>query len=77
MVGATFEDSRVVDALASFVPVWVDGDAHGDVMRNLRIRGYPTTIFLDSDGREIDRIVGAVDADDFLRRLERTKNKLL
>lgn len=40
-------------------------DASGEVSFNLGLQGTPTTIFLDSEHREIGRIVGATDAAGF------------
>lgn len=33
-------------------------DAGGKVLRDMRIRGLPTTIFIDADGREVGRALG-------------------
>jgi len=49
-------------------------DPQGRVMRRLSVRGLPTTILIDSHGREVGRVVGPVEWDKpdvvaFIRRL--------
>ena len=39
-----------------------------------RVRGYPTIIVLDNSGNELDRIVGYLPPDNFLKELNRIKN---
>jgi len=54
-------------------------DADGAVLRDLRIRGLPTTVLIDAEGREVGRALGAAEWDSptvtaFLRRcLGKTK----
>lgn len=40
-----------------------------DFAKKYNVSGYPTILFLDSDGKEIDRIVGYVPAKDFLEMM--------
>ncbi len=53
-----------------FVPVKVDGDKHEDIVRKYAIRGYPTTLILESSGEEIKKIVGYREAEVFLAELK-------
>jgi thiol-disulfide isomerase/thioredoxin len=50
-------------------PVAYDGD--GDLAPS--IAALPTTIFLDSNGHEVDRVNGPISKDDLAHRLERLK----
>lgn len=56
-------------------------DAGGNVLRDLQIRGLPTTVLIDAEGREVGRALGAVEWESdsvvaFLRRcLGKTKPK--
>jgi len=63
----------VLDDVAGAVPgvVYVDIDAeqHLDVVRRLDIRRTPTTIVLDSGGREVARAAGAPRRDQVLRAI--------
>jgi hypothetical protein len=41
------------------LPIWLDPD--GDAVHALKLRGIPTTLIIDRQGRERDRLEGAVD----------------
>jgi thiol-disulfide isomerase/thioredoxin len=58
-----------VNKLNLSFPVAYDGD--GDLAGS--IAALPTTIFLDSTGREVDRVNGPISKDDLAHRLERLK----
>ena len=57
------------DLLIEELPIFV-GDGAG-IAKNLKLRGIPTTIFIDKDGYEFARIVGSIDfnSDEFLNWL--------
>ena len=44
-----------------------------EIAKNLKLRGLPTTIFIDRDGNEFARIVGSIDfnSDEFLKWLKK------
>ncbi len=42
-----------------------------DLAKQFNVRGYPTTVFVDSEGEEVDRIVGYLPTDEFLTELKR------
>ena len=42
-----------------------------DIAKKYSIRAYPTFLILDSDGNEINRIVGSGDADSFITRTKK------
>ncbi len=68
-------DPRVQAEASRFVAVKADGTESTDEFMALAdkygVVGMPTVIFIDGRGREVrDRIIGAVDADEMLRRLE-------
>lgn len=66
----TLADPQVVKALASLVPVRLDGDREGrDEAARLQVRGYPTIVFLAADGREVGRIPGYLEPGPFLQEL--------
>ncbi len=52
-----------------FVRVRVNGEEHRDVMRKYGVRAFPTIVFLDANGGEIDRINGYMPAAPFARRV--------
>jgi thiol:disulfide interchange protein DsbD len=58
----------------------VDGTDRGDeaviaAVRKYRVWGFPTVIFFDSSGNEIQaaRVTGFVDSEEFLKRIEAVK----
>jgi thiol:disulfide interchange protein DsbD len=71
-------DPRVRQAAARFVKVKVDGTEDRPeiqaIQERYRVQGMPTVVFIDSAGvQEADRIIGAVDAEEMLRRLRAVK----
>src|SRR5688572_5715744 len=56
----------------AFVPVYVDGDRPGaqKLGARFKVRGYPTMVLLDPQGRELSRLPGEVDAPQVLALLQ-------
>ena len=73
----TFTDQKVIDfAKQNLISKKIDAEK-GDgpkQKKKYRVRGYPTILFLDSQGVEIDRIVGYRPPEEFLSELNRIKN---
>jgi len=67
----TFRDPGFIQSARSFVTVQVDGDKERGLASLYRVKGYPTTVFLDRRGREIGRIVGYRDAASFAAEMAR------
>jgi hypothetical protein len=56
-----FSDDSVVEASKKLMPVLVDcdwGKKNKDVSGKYGVRGYPTIIFTDPDGKEVERLHG-------------------
>jgi hypothetical protein len=66
-----FNRQDFVDRARFFVPVYLDGDTKSAQKLGARfnVSGYPTMILFTSDGREITRLPGEVDADQYMRVL--------
>jgi thiol-disulfide isomerase/thioredoxin len=66
---------RVLDEVASVVPgvshVEIDAEHHLDVVRRLGVSRTPTTLVLDSGGREVSRAAGAPTRDAVMATLAR------
>ena len=66
---------RVLDEVASVVPgvrhVEIDAEHHLDLVRRLGVTRTPTTLVLDSAGREVSRAAGAPKRDAVLATLAR------
>ncbi len=66
----TFSDPRVQEKLAkNYVVAKIDADKNSNLASNYGIYGYPTLLILNSNGQEINRIEGYVDADNLLNQI--------
>jgi tetratricopeptide (TPR) repeat protein len=74
LAGSAFKNADVVKALSAFTPVLVDGDTEKDMTKKYGVHGYPTVVFADAQGAEIDRIVGYREAAQYLAEIERIKS---
>ena len=70
----TFSDGRVLKEMENFTNYKIDMTKMTPENENLRKRfkvvGMPTVLIIDSNGKEINRITGFVNADEFLSNLE-------
>ncbi len=59
-----FNRADFVARSRAFVPVYIDGDSPGaqKLGTRFKVRGYPTMVLFASDGRELTRLPGEVDA---------------
>ena len=70
----TFSVPEVRHELERFVPMKVNGEKGGaELAASFGVDSYPTLIFLDPDGNEMDRILGYLPPDRFLRRVRRIR----
>ena len=73
----TFTDKRIIDfAKQNLISKKIDAEK-GDGpehKKKYRVRAFPTILFLDGQGVEIDRIVGYRPPEEFLNELNRIKN---
>ena len=75
----TFSNPEVVAYVEqNYIAYKVDAEkGEGVALANkFRIRGYPTTVFLDAQGTELGRQIGYVDAQQFLALLRKYKASL-
>ncbi len=73
----TFSNKKIIDfANNHLISLKIDAEkGYGPNQKEkYRVRGYPTIIVLDNSGNELDRIVGYLPPDDFLKELNRIKN---
>ena len=66
-----FNRQDFVERARFFIPVYLDGDSPSAQKLGARfnVSGYPTMILFTPDGREITRLPGEVDADQYMRVL--------
>ncbi len=71
----TFSDPRVIEKTKSFKTYKVDMTHTMDektekIRKQFNIKGMPTIIIMDSNGKEIKRLTGFIDPDEFLKIIE-------
>ena len=54
----------------SFAAAKVDGDKRPDLKSKLKVSGYPTTLFLTSEGKEVGRVRGLVAPEDMITAMQ-------
>ena len=67
----TYSDPRVIEALSSFIKLKADlsyshSEKTSQISNRHKIRSFPTIIFFDSSGQEIQRVSGFLAPDQFL-----------
>ncbi|MCK4302266.1 MAG: thioredoxin fold domain-containing protein [candidate division Zixibacteria bacterium] len=61
-------DSAVIEFLSGeMILVKIDAEADSALAREHHISGYPTTVMLDENGEEIDRLVGYVPPEEYIQ----------
>lgn len=66
----TYRNAAVAnDVNTAFIPVAVDADRSGRLVRQLRVSAYPTTLVVSPDAHVVDRIEGYVRPRQFRHRL--------
>lgn len=72
----TFSDRRVIDEMERFTKYKVDmtkmTQENEDLRKKFNVVGMPTVLIIDSNGKEVMRITGFVNADEFLSYIKRT-----
>jgi thiol:disulfide interchange protein DsbD len=74
----TFSDEKVIEKSKSFTAIKVDMtktlSEETEILRQkFEIRGMPTVLIIDSQGTEVERITGFVNAEEFLKIIESVK----
>ncbi len=69
----TFKDQDVLESLNNFVSIAIDASIQTELAQSLGVYRIPTVMFLDSAGREIDRMVGFQSPFDFNAHSTRTQ----
>ena len=70
----TFKDRSVIDyANNHFISIKIDGEKGegNNLTKKYNVTGYPTILFVDEKGNEIDRILGYKDPKHYLNELKR------
>ena len=73
----TFSDKEVIEyANSNFYSYKINAELNNgrELSNNFNIRGFPTILFLNEYAKEIDRIIGYLNAEAFLLELKRIKS---
>ena len=65
----TYINKDVVALAQEFVSLKIDADVEGDLSSRYKVVGLPTILFIDSDGKEIHRVVGYRPPDAFVNEM--------
>lgn len=65
-----YTNPSVIALSGKYVFIKIDADQRPDLTKKYEVSGFPTTVLLDSGGREIGRIPGYVDASRFLQQVQ-------
>ena len=74
----TYTDLRVIEfAKKNLISKKIDAEKNNGPQqkKKYRVKGYPTILLLDSEGNEIDRIIGYRPPEEFFNELNRIKNR--
>jgi thioredoxin-like negative regulator of GroEL len=74
MEQTTYRDPRIVRTIGDFMPLKVDADANEVFIERYEIDAFPTTLFLDGEGREITRLLSHVKTDVLLETMEQVRD---
>ncbi|HZO88317.1 MAG TPA: thioredoxin family protein [Chthonomonadaceae bacterium] len=75
MIKTTYQDKRVVQHSARFVPVLINIDKQPEVARKYNIEAIPTVLFLNASGKVLLQNIGYADGDQFLQLMEQASKK--
>ncbi|MFH1046029.1 MAG: thioredoxin fold domain-containing protein, partial [Candidatus Omnitrophota bacterium] len=70
----TFPNDQVSSLAEKFVSVKVDTDANQGLSRQYNVGGLPTIVFMDSNAKEIRRVIGYRDAAAFAKEMQEALN---
>lgn len=74
MKGVTFADERVTALVgAAFVPLAIDPASDPELIKELKIAAYPTTLIISPEAGLLDRFKGYLPPAEFQRRLNRSR----
>jgi tetratricopeptide (TPR) repeat protein len=65
----TYADPEVANLAKKFICVKVNGDKYQDLVSKYAVTGYPTILFLDVEGRPLVSIVGYVNAEGMIPKM--------
>lgn len=71
----TYKDSQVITLSKKFIPVKVNCDTDQTTTRKYEVTGFPTIIFMNSEGQIIHQVTGYRGPEDFVLEMEKVERK--
>lgn len=71
-----YSDPEIIKFSTNFVCVKVDAEKNEKLAERFSVSGYPTVLFLDWNGKEIERIVGYTEKKEFLEKMQKVPQLL-
>lgn len=65
----TYKDADVIAKGKNLINVRIDADREHELVKRYKISGLPTILFIDSTGKEIHRVVGYRQPQDFVKEM--------
>ncbi|MBM4284309.1 MAG: hypothetical protein FJ128_03520 [Deltaproteobacteria bacterium] len=73
MVRETHPDPSLAAALnARFIPVRLEGRSRMDLVQQWGVRGAPTTLVFNPEGKELHRFMGFLEPAEYLKELSKS-----
>ncbi len=70
MANTTLRNDKVANLAENFICIFVDADHEPQICHQYNVNGYPTILFLSSDGHLLHRLVGLCSAGDLAQGME-------
>jgi thioredoxin-related protein len=67
----TYANKKVIDYAENFICVKINADEQRQLTKEYNVRGFPSTVFLRSDGEVIESIPGYMPPEAFLKLMQR------
>ncbi len=67
----TYANAKVIEAAKNFICVKIDAEKEKQLTASYNVRGFPSTVFLKSDGSLIEVVPGYLPPKDFFALLDR------
>jgi thiol:disulfide interchange protein len=66
----TYADAAVAKKAEQFISLKIDADGQRSLAARYKVGAFPTILFIDTEGREIHRVIGFRPPGDFVREMD-------
>ena len=71
------ESSVIANIRKNFIPVRVDGKKHPQLLRDIKLKLYPTTVFVAPNSEILAQVTGYVKADKLETQINKAKKRMV